>query len=316
MEHENSGHKPKLSVSEQISRLSEKGVTFNVLSREDAKEALSQTNNYFKLTAYRKSFIINEDGRYSDLDFAYLKDLSKIDMYLRYCLLEMCLDIEHFGKAKFMEYLTNQPQEDGYSIVDEHIASKEPELGSDKPHYLQMSYKKSFEQASNNDYCKDLYNKHKNNMPVWALIELISFSTFVDLYMFFSTKYCYKKMKDQAFMMLTISRLRNACAHNNCIINELSQSYFPRPVNDLNKELNKFLPYQKRDLLLNNPRTNQITTLLYFHQLIVKTGLHEYQRQRLRMVIDKMKTNRHFYKNNGSISTFFESFEILVDKWF
>ena len=118
--------RPKLKVSEQIERLASNGVKFNIISRENAKEALSETNNYFKLTAYRKSFEIGTDGKYVDLEFAYLKDLSKIDMFLRYCLLEMSLDIEHFGKAKFMSYFTDQPEEYGYSIIQEHINSKEP----------------------------------------------------------------------------------------------------------------------------------------------------------------------------------------------
>lgn len=308
--------RPKLKVSEQIDRLVGRGVRFDIISREDAKEALSQTNNYFKLTAYRKSFEVGEDGQYIDLDFAYLKDLSKIDMYLRYCLLEMCLDVEHFAKARFMNVITNEPSEDGYSIIKEHIASGEPASGSDTPNYVRESYENAYRKASTNDYCGDLYRKHKDNMPVWGLIELIPFGTFVDLYMFFGKKYKYKNYVDQAFMMITISRLRNACAHNNCIINDLSQKNAPGINNALNRELNSFLNCKERDLILNNPRTNQITTLLYFHQWLIRTGVHEYQKQRLQMVIDKMNTNASFYENNERIQTFFRIFRTLVDKWF
>ena len=110
MSMDTSDRRPKLKVSEQIERLASRSVRFDVISREDAKEALCKTNNYFKLTAYRKSFDLDDDGKYIDLDFAYLKDLSKIDMYLRYCLLEMSLDIEHFGKAKFMDWEIISPQ--------------------------------------------------------------------------------------------------------------------------------------------------------------------------------------------------------------
>ena len=308
--------KQKLTVSEQIERLSGRGVRFGFISREEAKEALSKTNNYFKLTAYRKSFEVGEDGKYIDLDFAYLKDLSKIDMYLRYCLLEMCLDIEHFGKAKFMDYFTNEPNEDGYTIIEEHIASGEPKDGSDKLNYVKANYEGAYKKAATNDYCGDLYRKHKNIMPVWGLIELIPFGTFVSLYMFFGKKYQYKNVVDQAYMMLTISRLRNACAHNNCIINDLSQRNAPKTNNALKRELKRFLNQEDRDFLLNNPRTNQITTLLYFHQWLIKTGMHDYQKQRLRMVISKMDANAHFYRNNEMIKTFFRIFKALVDKWF
>lgn len=308
--------RPKLKVSEQIQRLSERGVRFDIISREDAKEALSKTNNYFKLTAYRKSFSLSADGKYLDLDFAYLKDLSKIDMYLRYCLLEMCLDVEHFGKARFMEYLTNEPGEDGYSIIPEHIAWGAIYRMYEGVNVIEKNYEKAFEKAQKNDYCGDLYRKHKDNMPVWGLLEVIPFGTFVDLYMYFGKKHGYKNMEDQAFMMLTISRIRNACAHNNCIINDLSQRNAPRINNALNRELNSFLDYKTRDLLLNNPRTHQITTLLYYHQSLIQTGLHEYQTQRLRAVVDRMEAKSQYYQNNETIKTFFKLFSILVDKWF
>lgn len=261
--------RPKLKVSEQLQRLAERGVKFDFISRDAAKEALSETNNYFKLTAYRKSFELGSDGKYIDLDFAYLKDLSKIDMHLRYCLLEMCLDVEHFSKAKFMKYLTNEPGEDGYTIIDEHIAWGSLNRVRDGVNLVEQNYKKAYEKAQQNDYCGDLYRKHKNNMPVWGVIELIPFGTFVDLYKFFGEKYGYKRVKDHAYMLITINKIRNACAHNNCIINDLSQVNAPEINNALNRELNSFLDNKTRDLLLNNPRTHQITTLLHCHQLLI-----------------------------------------------
>jgi abortive infection bacteriophage resistance protein len=308
--------RPKLGIADQIKKLDSRGVKFKFMSKEQAKEALLSINNYFKLTAYRKSFEVNADGKYVDLDFAYLKDLSKIDMYLRYCLLEMCLDIEHFGKAKFMGYLTNQPEEDGYSIIPEHIASREPIEGSKEPNYLKISYEDAYRKAAENEYCRDLYTKHMGDMPVWAAIEIMSFGTFVDLYMFFGKKYKYKNMIDQAHMMISISRLRNACAHNNCIINDLSRQQAPGINNKLNMNLNRILTISERDLLLNNPRTAQITTLLYLHQELVKTGLHDYQKARLNHVIGRMYANPIYYKNNVPIQNFFSSIKKLVDNWF
>ena len=46
--------KPKLSLDGQIEHLKEKGVRFNIMNETEAKEYLTQNNNYFKLTAYRK----------------------------------------------------------------------------------------------------------------------------------------------------------------------------------------------------------------------------------------------------------------------
>ena len=54
--------KPKLSLEGQIEHLKEKGVLFNIMDEESAKEYLTQHNNYFKLTAYRKNYDKHPDG--------------------------------------------------------------------------------------------------------------------------------------------------------------------------------------------------------------------------------------------------------------
>ena len=52
-------------------------------------------NNYLHLLEYKK------------LDFGYLKELSTIDMYLRYIVMDMCLDIEHVIKVRLIKNITN-----------------------------------------------------------------------------------------------------------------------------------------------------------------------------------------------------------------
>lgn len=54
--------KPKLSLEGQIEHLKKKGVLFNIMNEESAKEYLTQHNNYFKLTAYRKNYDKHPDG--------------------------------------------------------------------------------------------------------------------------------------------------------------------------------------------------------------------------------------------------------------
>ncbi len=69
-----------------------------------AKDYLVQHNNYFKLTAYRKNYDKHSAGENSDkyinLEFAYLVDIAVIDMYLRYRIVHMALDIEHHTKHR------------------------------------------------------------------------------------------------------------------------------------------------------------------------------------------------------------------------
>mgnify|MGYP000913572747 FL=1 len=119
--------KPKLTVEEQVEHLRGKGVTFDLCSAEQARETLSDKTYYFKLAAYRVLFEKRiggaHDGEYVGLDFGYLRDLATIDHMLRYTLLPMTLDIEHFAKIKLMREVTERADEDGYSIVADYLES-------------------------------------------------------------------------------------------------------------------------------------------------------------------------------------------------
>lgn len=72
--------KRKLTTEELITHIKRKGITFNHMTEKDAKKCLRTLNYYYKLAAYRKNFKKDENGKYEDLDFAYLTDLAAIDM--------------------------------------------------------------------------------------------------------------------------------------------------------------------------------------------------------------------------------------------
>lgn len=46
--------KPRLSLDEQIQHLKDKGILFNIMDEESAKQYLKYNNNYYKLTSFRK----------------------------------------------------------------------------------------------------------------------------------------------------------------------------------------------------------------------------------------------------------------------
>ena len=97
--------KPRLSLDEQIQHLKDKGILFNIMDEESAKQYLKYNNNYYKLTSFRKNYDKHpggeNEGKYINLEFAYLVDVSIIDMRLRYRVVEMALDIEHHTKLQF-----------------------------------------------------------------------------------------------------------------------------------------------------------------------------------------------------------------------
>ena len=115
---EEKNDKLKLTVEEQVKDMMSKNIQFELYSIDDAKKFLKYNNYYFKLKSYARNYNINpQTKKYYNLDFAYLVELSKLDMYIRKIILELSLDIEHYLKVRLMNDLSNNPKEDGYNIV-------------------------------------------------------------------------------------------------------------------------------------------------------------------------------------------------------
>ena len=89
--------KKMLSTDELICHMKEKGIQFNIVDESAAKDFLTYNNYYMKLAAFRTNYE-KVDNKYLNLEFAYLQELSTIDMRLRYIIINMCLDIEHYIK--------------------------------------------------------------------------------------------------------------------------------------------------------------------------------------------------------------------------
>ena len=119
---ENKTNKPILTAAQLVEKMkSEKGIHFKYTSEEKAVDYLTNVNNYLRTAAYRKNYQKYlkgaNIGKYINLDFAYLQELSTIDMHFRFMVSKMCLDIEHALKVKMLKDIENDPTTDGYDIV-------------------------------------------------------------------------------------------------------------------------------------------------------------------------------------------------------
>lgn len=313
--------RPKLSSKEQIEHLKKKGVKFLISSEEDAEKYLIENNNYFKLRAYRKSFEKHTDGEkadtYVNLDFEMLKDLAIIDMRMRYALLPLALDIEHFEKVKLLKIIA-ESDDDGYNVVKKYIdnlKNVENSSATYKPYSTLIS---EIERNKSNEYCGGIINKYNGRYPVWAFTEIIPFGRFLNFLYFCSDYLEDKNLKDDWFLLRDVKRLRNAAAHNNCILHNLSLNTSQHKTNfAVSCYLGNKLAVSKdiRNRRMSNATIRDIVTLLYAHKRIVLSpGVQKAQAEKLHEVIIRCFKHIDYYKDNDLIITTFDFLKKVVDK--
>lgn len=218
--------KPMLAACNLIQRMRGKGICFDIMSLSEAETYLIEKNNYLRTASYRKLFEKYTNGqnrgRYMNLDFAYLVELSTIDMHLRYLIEKMCLDIEHALGVRLLNLIENDPNEDGYQIVEDFLDSQ-PSVRTAISHAASSPYVKDLAQkylqitASTSEIGKTQYEVTQyNDCPAWVLIEMLSFGDIIRLYDFYCQRSCHKPIKIQVLNL--VRSLRNAVAHNNCVL--------------------------------------------------------------------------------------------------
>ena len=307
--------KPRLSLDEQIQHLKDKGILFNIMDEESAKQYLKYNNNYYKLTSFRKNYDKHpggeNKGKYIRLEFAYLVDMSIIDMRLRYRIVEMALDIEHHTKLQLLRKI-DEYDEDGYQVVKDYIDS------------LDDRHKKNFLSEINRNkrsiYCRDIIEKYEGNYPVWAFIEIVSFGELVGFYHYCAKRYSDKEMIDDYYRLLTCKKIRNGAAHSNCILNDLRPHTAEHHTNkEIIKELIS-IPHMNSNFRKNkmsNVRIQQIVTLLYMHKKTVRSeGVALYESRELKKLMRRIDRNPNYYKTNKLVQGTFKFLELEVDSWF
>lgn len=313
--------KPKLTPKELIDKMkNEKGITFIYINEDEAETFLKEKNNYYRLAAYRKNYdkkLNGEDkGKYIDLDFSYLIDLSIIDMHLRNLIFQMCADIEHDLKVKLLNDITSDTNEDGYLIVKNFI--------EDNSYLKEEIFKKRF-----STYVGDLVNKfftfdtHKNandkiiiddmdiRCPVWAFVEIISFGTFIK----FHDYYYGSCVPDYRHHLNPVKSLRNACAHNNCLINNLrsGNTGAPRIVTQYISKIPGISRNARQKYLSVRP-IFEFCSLLIVYDKVVSKDIKSHRYSELSDLINiRMTKHTDYYKEQQLLSFAYAFIKSIVD---
>lgn len=298
----------KLSLDEQINHMrDDKGIMFNIASEDSAKAFLTYNNYYFKLKAFAKNYekyAIGEDaGKYVDLDFAYLQELSTLDMYFRKFIIKISLDIEHFLKVKLLNDVALNPVEDGYDIVQDWL-SKRPRVVDGLKH------------KKRNSMCGELIVKYEACFAIWNLVEVISFGDFADLYHFYYNKYPDKKSLSN--LVFPIKCIRNAAAHNNCLLNSLRKPYMiTRKSKELSTRIANIpsIPKPLGKKMLKNPVIHDfICTLFVYNELVTSKKMKMHGMLELHDLInDRFARHSEYFEKNMEIKESFRFVKYVVD---
>ena len=287
---------------ELIAHMKIKGIKFNIVKEEDAKIFLQNNNYYMKLASYRaNSEKRKSNGEYINLDFAYLQELSTIDMHLRYLILQMCLDVEHALKTRLLKDIEDNPEEDGYDIIRRFITKYERSCQNIQKH-------------KSSEYCRELIEKYYPYFPAWVFVELISFGDMVKLYEYYSERYP-GRLKDSE-LLYSIRDLRNATAHSNCLINKLQKG--------TNKPSVKIIKFVSNiDGIGASMRTNKLSnkflydfiSLLYVYNEFINVNIVKEKRfKQIQEFIDgRVIKNREYFEKNECIKTAYTFVKKVVD---
>lgn len=323
--------KPKKTSVELIAMLeNDKGITFNHMGNSDAAIYVAEKNNYLRTASYRKNYDKHTDGsnkgKYIHLDFAYLIELSTVDMYLRTILMKMCIDVEHALKVSILHDIENNTQEDGYTIVEEFLR-KYPEI------------KSMVERKTDSVFTGDLIEKYfalcyeitpekrvrtrilTADCPAWVLVEIMSFGELVKFHNYYSKKN--NKILLKSEIINPIRSLRNACAHNNCLLNSLRPTKNTKPTEDISQYVATFAKTEKKELNIGKEeRTKklkcrplfEIVCLLYLYKQVVSSDIKNRQINELHGFINgRMLINAEYFDKNQIISTSFIFMKKIID---
>lgn len=315
------GHsKPSLSVDEQINQLKSQGVTFNLVTEDEAADYLARANNYLRARSYRVLYPRRPDGTYIGLDFRALMALSSVDRQLRAALLGTCIDVEHFARVKLLA-CCDEHDEDGYAVIEDYLTS----LASDGRRRVRATLdKRGGDDERRDEYTGDLiehYLAGGTGLPIWVFLEVVDFGRFSDLWRSCTGRWNDPSMEEVHYVLKFVKSLRNACAHNSEIINGLRTSATQHDYSSdaaMLRAMNAAgIPNNKsRRVKLRNLRVQQIASTLYLSDMLCRRpATRARHATAMRSVRDSFDRLRPLCPANGSLTSYLDFIFKLVDIW-
>ena len=323
----NKTDKPKQTAPQLIAKMKSKGITFKYTTEEKAAEYLTDKNNYLRTAAYRKNFQKYNNGsnigKYINLDFSYLQELSTIDMHFRFLISKMCSDIEHDLKVRMLKDIENDPSTDGYDIVNTFLSQNSYNVGkmeatSVSPFTSDLIHKYFTIQRVYNPQKRKNENKITDytDCPAWVLLEMLTFGDFIRFYEFYYSTRTYTKISSPIINL--VKSLRNGAAHNNCILADLAHgtSRAPAEISQTIAKIPSISTKQRQKKLSCRPMLEFIA-LLYTYNLIVSNKVKYHRTRELKnLFYNRMAEKKAFFQKNELIKSNYEFVRKIIESFF
>jgi hypothetical protein len=227
-------------------------------------------------------------------------------MLLRKELLSLSIDVEHFAKVKLLGTIEEEG-EDGYSVVFDFL-SENPQAG------------REIERGRSSVYIAGLLDRYSaGGFPAWAFMEVISFGTFCSFYRFCARRFSRKDMLSRYYLLMEVKNFRNACAHNNCVLNDLGTAGGARTSGRTVTQALALVPgigKSQRRLKMRNKRLAQIVTTLFMHRALASEGVKEHTAKSLSAFLARMNKHLEYYKGVDSVASTFTFLTKVVLAWY
>lgn len=302
--------KEKFTIEQQINHMEEQDIKFDLHSKEKAEKFLTSSNYYFKVKAFAKNYE-KIDGKYKNLDFAYLRKFSILDTAFRDLVLELSLLCEHLVKTYICYQYSINNMDDGYVIVQKFLnASNNPALKISFPQGL-----KRYDEGRYSFYTKDLLDKYRQNLPLWVFVEILSFDELIQFYKFYIQEFNVSNNID-SFNLYAIKSIRNIAAHNNCILHTLTiqwiRRHFTVSQSLIDALKSKGFQTTRTNSKLKIPMIHDFLCLiLTFSNICPHTGIKDIMKNKIDEFFNKCEERNEYFCHNTLITERYQ----FIKRW-
>ncbi len=237
-------------------------------------------------------------------------------MHLRFLIIKMCLDIEHDLKVMLLNDVAQDDGEDGYTVVTDFLSNNEY-LYDDIYTKRQTTYvgdliDKFFTFDTHRSSAgKIIYDNIEIRCPVWAFVEVISFGAFLKFYEYYYGLECPIPLS----LLNPTKSLRNACAHNNCIINNLRRGTsrpgakvvgFVSKIDSISKDV------RKKHLSVRP--IFEFVNLIMVYDMVVSSDVKRNRLEELNILVNaRMTKHAEYYQNQQLLKSSYGFIKKIVD---